>query len=168
TEIHPKSLVQVAFLNSPISTSLLVIINNGNIENGKAKAKKTWEFSINMLMAWCCCNSVSPAVMATHKRTGTTDNNRVISRRAHSGIRMWMNPSMITCPVKLPVIVEFCVEAKKATAKSVDKTPDLATAIKTPLLNIEVLFNASYKPKKELSITAPDLKTATPMIKSKA
>ena len=75
---------------------------------------------------------------------------------------------MITCPVKVPVIVEFCPEANKATAKSVDKTPDLATAIKTPLLNIEVLFNASYKPKKELSVTAPDLKTATPMIKSKA
>ena len=33
----------------------------------------------------------------------------------------------------------------------VDNTPDLATAIKIGLLSIEVLFRASYKPKKELS-----------------
>ena len=45
---------QPLFLNSPISTSLLVIINNGNIENGRAKAKNTCEFSIKRFKAVCC------------------------------------------------------------------------------------------------------------------
>ena len=65
-------------------------------------------------------------------------------------------------------MVEFCPEANRAMANKVDKTPDLATAIKRPLLNMSVLFKASYKPKKEESWTAPFLKTATPMINRRA
>ena len=108
----------------------------------------------------------SPDVMATQAKTGITEIIRVTSRRAQRGIFMWTNPSMMTCPVRVPVMVEFCPDASRATANRVERTPDLATAIRTGLDSIEVLFKASYRPKKELSWTAPVLKTATPMINS--
>ncbi len=50
-------------------------------------------------------------------KTGTTERPRVINRLAHVGIFIWMKPSMTTCPVSVPVIVEFCPEASNATAK---------------------------------------------------
>ncbi len=64
-------------------------------------------------------------------------------------------------------MVEFCPEASKATANMTDSTPDLATAISTPLLSMDVLDRASNKPKNDGSFTAPDLKTATPMMRSR-
>ena len=47
------------------------------------------------------------------------------------------------CPVKVPVIVEFCPEASKATANKVDKAPVLATSASTPLLNKSGVERAS-------------------------
>ena len=73
-------------------------------------------------------------------------------------------PSITTCPVRAPVIVEFWPESRSATANKTDKIPVLATEIKIGLLNITVLLRASYKPKNELSLTAPLLKTAAPII----
>ena len=96
TEIQPRTRTHSEFLNWPISVSLLVMINSGSIENGRAKAKKTWEFSISMFNEACWSMVDSCAVIATQTKTGITDKSRVIRRRAHSGIFMWTNPSMMT------------------------------------------------------------------------
>ena len=32
---------------------------------------------------------------------------------------MWRNPSITICPARVPVSVEFCPEANKATAKTI-------------------------------------------------
>ncbi len=81
---------------------------------------------------------------------------------------MWIKPSMIICPVKVPVMVEFCPDASNATANSVERTPVLATLAKIPLFITEVSDKALNNPKNDGSFTAPDLKTATPVIKSNA
>ena len=78
-----------------------------------------------------------------------------------------MNPSIITCPVKVPVIVEFCPEASNATANNVERIPYFATVIKIQLLYVSEFDKASYNPKNDGSFTAPVLKTATPIMSNK-
>ena len=152
----------------PISAALFVIINSGSIENGRAKAKKTCELFIKLFNASCSSMILFPLKSTTQINTGTTEISRVTSRRSQIGIFIWTKPSIITCPVKVPVIVEFCPEASSATANKVDKAPVFATLIKMPLLIVAGFDKASYKPKNEGSLTVPVLKTATPMIKSRA
>src|SRR5205807_9150116 len=40
----------------------------------------------------------------------------LINRRNHGRNRIFTNPSMTTCPARVPVSVEFCPEASNATA----------------------------------------------------
>ena len=51
--------------------------------------------------------------------TGITAKPRVIRRRTHCGKRKFTKPSITICPDKVPVMVEFCPEANKATANNV-------------------------------------------------
>ena len=74
TEPHPSIRITIEFLNRlPISTSLLVIINNGTIENGNAKAKKTCELIISVFNA--VCSRIVPCllVIITQINTGITE-----------------------------------------------------------------------------------------------
>lgn len=75
---------------SPISTRLSVNISKDSIENGNAKARKTCELFIKLLMAMCSSTSLFPLVMNTQISTGMTDKSRVIKRRRGStGFLIW-------------------------------------------------------------------------------
>ncbi len=61
---------------------------------------------------------------------------RVIKRRSHGEILRLTKPSITICPVNVPVIVEFCPDASKATANRV-------LAIPTPNVGLSSLYAPS-------------------------
>lgn len=54
--------------------------------------------------------------------TGMMASMRVISRRIQTGSFIWMKPSMTIWPVSVPVMVAFCPDASRATAKRTLRT----------------------------------------------
>ena len=89
TETQPNNLINHEFLKcSPISTRLSVNISKGNIENGKANARKTCELFIKLLIAICSSTVLFPLVIKTQIKTGITDNKRVTIRRNQIGTRI--------------------------------------------------------------------------------
>lgn len=54
---------------------------------------------------------------------GIIARSRVIIRLSQGAILMFKNPSIITCPANVAVMVEFCPEASNANAKSVLAAP---------------------------------------------
>lgn len=78
-------------------------------------------------MVICSSIMLLSFVIATHHKTVITDIIRVIMRLNQTGTFIWIKPSIIICPVSVPVIVEFCPEANKATMNSTDKIPELET-----------------------------------------
>src|SRR5699024_6075710 len=74
TENQPRHLIHQEFLNRlPISSLLSVIINNGSMENGKAKARKTCELFIKSFNAVCSSIALLPLVNMTQISTGITE-----------------------------------------------------------------------------------------------
>ena len=73
-------------------------------------------------MTWLSTSSLavplSPYQTAT-STVGMMASRRVEIRRSHDGNRSRRNPSMTTWPARVAVTVEFCPEAKSATANSV-------------------------------------------------
>ena len=65
-----------------------------------------------------------------------TASERVIRRRIQLGMDNLKNPSITICPANVPVIVEFCPDANRATANSVLITPPIAAP------NAGSVFNA--------------------------
>ena len=100
-----------AFTNSPIFARSDVKRTSGTT------AKESWRLRITWLRISSLAVPDAPYRMATIA-AGTIAIPRVIRRRSHGRSRMWRNPSITIWPASVPVSVEFCPDASRASAKT--------------------------------------------------
>ena len=103
---------EVLFTNSPIFSLSLVNITKGITAKLSCMERITWLKTNNSAVPF------SPYQRAT-KKAGITAIRRVINLRNQGFSLMLRKPSITICPAKVPVHVEFCPEAKSATAKRI-------------------------------------------------
>ena len=117
-DTHPRIATHFALTKrSPMIFFDDVSHTSGTIEIGNAMHRNTCDPTRSSSRA-----TSEPLNAIVQTNTGITVMTRVMTRRAHSGMRSLMKPSITIWPVSVPVIVEFWPEASSATAKSVDRT----------------------------------------------
>src|SRR5712671_724336 len=107
---------QVGLTNSPIFALSDVKPTSGKTANESCMLRTTWLSTSSLAVP------LSPYMIATIA-AGTIAIARVMSRRSHGRIRRLRNPSITIWPASVPVSVEFCPEARSASANTMLAPP---------------------------------------------
>src|ERR1700681_3786296 len=108
---YASTLSQAGFASSPILSLSDVNATRGNTANESCMLNITWLSTSSFAVP------PSPYINAT-TTAGTIAIPRVRSRRRHGGRRMLRNPSITIWPARVPVMVEFCPDARSAMANT--------------------------------------------------
>ena len=108
--IHAEIFSQFLLTNTPIFSLSLVNITSGTTAKLSCMERITWLNSKSSDVPF------SPYKMETIS-AGITAINLVMSLRNQGFKRILRKPSITICPANVPVMVEFCPEARRAIAK---------------------------------------------------